>query len=78
MLYVICYFFILYAVYCVDVACQVIRISLRWSYLVHVTINTLTLTENVFVASTMFLQRQPLYDTRLYMTHVLPQVPEAL
>ena len=39
LLYVI--FLILYAV---DVACQVTRILLRWSNLVHATINTLTLT----------------------------------
>lgn len=50
MLFLVCYFgicylcYLLYAVYCVDVGCQVIRISLRWRNLVYATINTLTLT----------------------------------
>src|SRR4029434_8939360 len=49
MLFLVCYFgicylcYLLYAVYCVDVGCQVIRISLRCRNLVYATINTLTL-----------------------------------
>ena len=40
-----------YVVYCVDVAGQVLRILLRWSNLVHATINTLWLWYSVFSAA---------------------------
>ena len=52
-------FIILYAVYCIDVACQVIRMSLRWSYLVHVTINTLTLTFTLSALVSEFVPNVP-------------------